>query len=136
MRHDNLASKAQASGSSSFDVQMTMSTSTNGSSSSPPSIPANSLPAGYGVYIAQSGDTSQGAASTGGVLRELGQIELRRKDGYGDLFAELKDLNIWEVIGRASMLHLRDIAHQADNLVYLQWSLLLWKQTRMRRRKR
>ena len=102
IRHDNLATNAQASGSSSFDVQTVTSKAINGQSKSPQSTSTNDLPSGYGVYIAKSGDTSRGAASTGGVLRELGQVELRRKDGYGDLFTEIKDLNIWEVIGRAS----------------------------------
>lgn len=102
MRHDNLATSAQASGSSKFDVQTVTSRSANGAGSSPESSSFDNLPAGYGVYIAQSGDTSRGAASTGGVLRELGAVELRRKDGYGDLFTEIKDLNIWDVIGRAS----------------------------------
>lgn len=66
---------------------------------------SSSLPfASYGVYIARTGNISQGAASTGGVLRELGKVEMRRSDGYGDLFTEFKGLNIWEVIGRAMVI--------------------------------
>lgn len=60
------------------------------------------LPQQYNVYIAKSGDISRGASSTGAVLRELGNVEMRKNDNYGDLFTEVKDLNIWEIIGRAS----------------------------------
>ena len=60
------------------------------------------MPQRYSVYIAKSGDISRGASSTGAVLRELGNVEMRKNDNYGDLFAEVKDLNIWEIIGRAS----------------------------------
>jgi hypothetical protein len=63
-----------------------------------------SLPTRYSVYIAKTGDISDGASSSGGVLRELGQLELRKKEGYGDLFTEFNNLNIWDIIGRASKL--------------------------------
>ena len=66
----------------------------------------SSLHTKYGVYIAKTGDISEGASSSGGVLRELGQLELRKKEGYGDLFTEFNNLNIWDIIGRASKLRL------------------------------
>ena len=87
IRHDNLAHSSTPA--------PTSHTSSSSSSSS-------ALPTNYGVYIAKTGDISSGAASTGGVLRELGQVELRKRDGYGDLFTEISGLNIWEIIGRAS----------------------------------
>lgn len=112
MKHESLAKLAQAKGKSKFDVQTTQAPSptTNGHSISPPVANGNqedgsstsSLPTEYGVYIAKTGDISEGGASAGGVLRELGKLELRKKDGYGDLFTEFDNLNIWDNIGRAS----------------------------------
>jgi hypothetical protein len=89
IRHDNLAHPLPTPSSSS-------------SSSSSSFSSSSALPTNYGVYIAKTGDISSGAASTGGVLRELGKVELRKRDGYGDLFTEVSGLNIWEIIGRAS----------------------------------
>lgn len=76
--------------------------SSNGVANGTDKEASSSIPTNYGVYIAKTGDISEGAASSGGVLRELGQLELRKKDGYGDLFTEFNNLNIWDVIGRAS----------------------------------
>jgi len=57
------------------------------------------------AYIAQTGDISEGAQSTGGVLRTLGQIDMSGDDkGSGDLFIELKGFKLWEVIGRAIVI--------------------------------
>jgi hypothetical protein len=58
----------------------------------------------YGVYVAKTGDISDGAASTGGVLRMLGQVEVGEKDGYGDLFTEVDRLHLWQIIGRAMVI--------------------------------
>lgn len=70
----------------------------------------------YGVYIAKSGDISKGAASTGGVLRELGYVQMRKNHVYGDLFSEVKDLNVWDIVGRASEWHkLWDSGRSSNN---------------------
>lgn len=106
IKHDNLAHNALASGSSSFNISTDPSSPATSSPSTSSSASASSLPTPtqYGVYIAKTGDISSGASSTGGIFRELGLVELRKKDGYGDLFTEVKDLNIWEIIGRAMVI--------------------------------
>jgi hypothetical protein len=106
IKHDNLARNALASGSSSFNVSTDPSSPAISSPSTTAPTPSSSAstPTQYGVYIAKTGDISSGASSTGGIFRELGLVELRKKDGYGDLFTEVKDLNIWEIIGRAMVI--------------------------------
>jgi hypothetical protein len=74
-------------------------------SSPPPTTVINpSTLARYHVYVAQTGDISRGASSAGSVLRSLGYVELGPKDGFGDLFAEVDGLNVWDVIGRAMVV--------------------------------
>lgn len=110
IKHEALAKQAQAKGKSVFDVQTRTTENSTANGTAAQSV-ANgtheeassiSVPTSYGVYIAKTGDISQGGASAGGVLRELGKLELRKKDGYGDLFTEFNNLNIWDNIGRAS----------------------------------
>lgn len=113
IKHDELAKSAITQGTSAFDVTVPTSSSSSSSSSSPSSPPAPASPPSsttrsstlqtqYGVYIANTGNLSEGAASTGGVWKELGQVELRKKDGYGDLFKDIQGLEPWQCIGRAS----------------------------------
>lgn len=127
IKHEGLAKLAQQKGTSSFDIQTTTSSAlgtvspsqnSNSDSNTNNNVVANGAGSGdrdessqasqhsssskYGVFVAKTGDISDGAASTGGILRELGQLELRKKDGYGDLFTEFQDFNIWDHIGRAS----------------------------------
>lgn len=114
MKHEALAKLAQANGKSAFEVSSISSSalpsvnghSSNGVANGSHEEVSSSLPTNFGVYIAKTGDISDGAASSGGIFRELGKLELRRKDGYGDLFTEFSNLNIWDIIGRASRLNI------------------------------
>lgn len=54
--------------------------------------------------MAKNGDISEGAASTGGVLRALGRLEIGEQDGYGELFTEVDRLQLWQIIGRAMVV--------------------------------
>lgn len=109
IKHEAFAKLARAKGKSSFDVQTTIASPSpaasgysNGTVANGHHEDSSSVPEKFGVYIAKTGDISEGASSSGGVFRELGQLDLRKKDGYGDLFTEFNNLNIWDIIGRAS----------------------------------
>lgn len=104
------ASKVQVGKTTLLDLTMSQSSTPQPapSSSHPPSTSPASvlshLPSAFGVYIAQTGNISEGASSTGSIYRELGEIQLRKKDGYGDLFTEVQDLEISSIIGRAMVV--------------------------------
>jgi len=59
----------------------------------------------FWAYVAKTGDISEGPASTGGILRHLGPLDLSGdREGTADLFCELDQLKIWEMIGRAMVI--------------------------------
>lgn len=78
----------------------------------------------FTVYVAKSGDISEGAKSAGGIQRTLGEVEVNPRTGYGDLvrhacsqkdlataepiialqFIEIPRLKVWEMIGHAMVI--------------------------------
>ena len=58
----------------------------------------------YVAHIARSGDISEGAASTGAVLRELGTLDLDKAGGAASLFVEVEGLVLSEVVGRSMVV--------------------------------